>query len=163
MTYPFSIIRSAILLSNIAPKLFGSDLHTVCREYEAAHGGTPLGTTAYRVFSARAVRLTNPELVGKMVAEVEKLFNHDIFVHRMREAEGGPIVDCTVRTVLKENAILAVSGGLGELVNDADQFGPELKDVPLLDFSTELRDLVVASKASRLVMALLTIAGGNFM
>lgn len=147
VTYPFGTIGSAILLANIAPKLFGFDLPAVCREYEAAHGGTPIGTTAYREYSARAVRLTNKDLIGKTVAEVEKIFNNEVFVRRMREVEGGPIIDCTARTVLKENAILAVSGGLGELVNDADRFGPELKDVPLLDFSTELLDLVVTNKA----------------
>lgn len=147
VTYPFGTIGSAYMLANIAPKILGFDLAKVCQEYEREHGGTKVGTTAYREFSARALRLTNASLVGKTVEDVEKMFNNEIFIRRIRANETAPIVDCHGDTVLTENAILAVSGGLAALIAYEDQFGPELKDVPLLDFSTELLDLVVTNKA----------------
>lgn len=147
VTYPFGTIGSAYMLANIAPRILGFDLAKVCKEYEASHGGAKIGTTAYREFSARAVRLANPALIGKTVEEVEKLFRNEIFVRRLRAAEGSEIVDCKRDTVLTADAILAISGGLSALLAYADEFGPELKDVPLLDFSTELLDLVVTNKA----------------
>ncbi|MET4896591.1 TrkA C-terminal domain-containing protein [Sphingomonadaceae bacterium jetA1] len=147
VTYPFGTIGSAYMLAAIAPKILGFDLVKVCQEYEAAHGGKKVGTTAYREYSARAVRLTSEALIGKSVAEVEELFRHEIFIRRMRTVEGGSIIDCQRDTILTENAILAVSGGLSALLAYTREFGPELKDVPLLDFSTELLDLVVTNKA----------------
>ncbi len=60
VTYPFGTIGSAYLLANVAPKVFGFDLARECENYEREHGvGTPIGTTAYREYSARAFRLTN--------------------------------------------------------------------------------------------------------
>ncbi|MFG1269344.1 aspartate:alanine exchanger family transporter [Xanthobacter versatilis] len=147
VTYPFGTIGSAFMLANIAPKLLGFDLVKVCQDYEREHGGNKIGTTAYREFSARAVKLANTGLVGKTVEDVEKMFHNEIFIRRMRTSAEGPIVDCKRDTVLTEGAILAVSGGLSALLAYADEFGPELKDVPLLDFSTELLDLVVTNKA----------------
>jgi putative transport protein len=147
VTYPFGTIGSAYMLANIAPRVLGFDLVKVCEDYEREHGGTKIGTTAYREFSARAVRLNNSGLVGKTVEEVERKFCNEIFIRRMRVVEGAPIVDCKGDTVLTEGAILAVSGGLSALLAYAHEFGPELKDVPLLDFSTELLDLVITNKA----------------
>ncbi|MFG1371292.1 aspartate-alanine antiporter [Xanthobacter oligotrophicus] len=147
VTYPFGTIGSAFMLANIAPKVLGFDLVKVCQDYEREHGGNKIGTTAYREFSARAVKLANTGLVGKTVEDVEKMFHNEIFIRRMRTSMEGPIVDCKRDTVLTEGAILAVSGGLSALLAYADEFGPELKDVPLLDFSTELLDLVVTNKA----------------
>ncbi|MDG5496219.1 TrkA C-terminal domain-containing protein [Niveispirillum sp. BGYR6] len=147
VTYPFGTIGSAYALANFAPKLLGFDLAKVCQEYEAAHGGKKVGTTAYREYSARAVRLVSEALIGKTVEQVEKMFGNEIFIRRMRSVEGGVIIDCQRDTILTENAILAVSGSLSALLAYAHEFGPELKDVPLLDFSTELLDLVVTNKA----------------
>ncbi|MCM2474311.1 aspartate-alanine antiporter [Rhizobium sp. CG5] len=148
VTYPFGTVGSAFLLANLAPKFFKFDLVKVCAEYERDHGGnTTIGTTAYREYSARALRLTNTALVGKTVEEVESQFNNEVFVRRLRASEGAAIIDCQRDTVLTEGAILAVSGGLAALLAYENEFGPELKDVPLLDFSTELLDLVVTNKA----------------
>lgn len=147
VTYPFGTVGSAYLLANIAPKLFRFDLVKACEEYEREHGGGASGgTTAYREFSARAFRVTNPTLIGKTVREVETLFNHELFVRRMRASDGAAIVDCTRDSVLTENSIFAVSGSLAALLAHEDQFGPEVKDVPLLDFPTERLDLVVTNK-----------------
>jgi putative transport protein len=148
VTYPFGTVGSAFLLANLAPKFFKFDLVKVCAEYERDHGGsTAIGTTAYREYSARALRLTNAALIGKTVEEVESQFNNEVFIRRMRSSEGAAIIDCQRDTVLTEGSILAVSGGLAALLAYENEFGPELKDVPLLDFSTELLDLVVTNKA----------------
>lgn len=148
VTYPFGTIGSAYLLANIAPKLLKFDLAKECAQYEREHGGgAAIGTTAYREYSARAFRLANPSLIGRTVRDIESFFNHEIFVRRMRLADGADIVDCTRDTTVCEGAILAVSGGLASLLQHERAFGPEVKDVPLLDFPTELLDIVVTSKA----------------
>jgi putative transport protein len=148
VTYPFGTVGSAYLLANLAPKLLRIDLVKECAQYEREHGGgTFVGTTAYREYSARAFRVTNPALIGKTVREVETLLNHEIFVRRMRAGNEAAIADCTRDSVVTEGSILAVSGRLAALLAHEDQFGPEVKDAPLLDFPTERLDLVVTNKA----------------
>ena len=146
VTYPFGTAGSAWILATLAPKMLKFDLAAECEAYEKAHGtGVGNGTTAYREFSARAFRVNNPELIGKSVREIERLFNHEIFVRRVRN--GNRIVDCDDCTVIHENDVVAFSGGLSALIAYQDRFGVEVKDVPLLDFSTELLDLVVTNRA----------------
>lgn len=147
VTYPFGTVGSAYLLANLAPKLMGFDLAQECERYARDHGvGGAIGATAYREYSARAFRLSNTALVGKTVLDVETLFNHEVFVRRMRVTEGAAIVDCARDTVLTEGAVLAVSGGLAGLLAHEDRFGPEVKDVALLEFATEQLDVVVTNK-----------------
>ncbi len=147
VTYPFGTAGSAWFLATFVPRLFKFDLPKVCEEYEAAHGtGNAGGTTAYREFSARAYRWENPDLFGLTVDQIEARYGHAIFVRRMRVGEGAPIVDCVGGTPLQPGAIVAISGTLDALLAHEKSFGTELKDVPLLDFSTELLDLVVTNR-----------------
>lgn len=147
VTYPFGTAGSAWFLATFMPRLMKIDLPKVCREYEGAHGnGAALGTTAYREFTARAFRWTNPELVGLRVHEIEKRLGNKVFVRRVRLQENGSIADCTRDTVIPAGSIVAVSGAMSPLLTHGPQLGPELKDVPLLDFSTELLDLVVTNR-----------------
>lgn len=147
VTYPFGTAGSAWFLATLMPRLLKVDLPKACREYEEAHGaGGPLGTTAYREFTARAFRWTNAELAGLSVREIEQRFGNAVFVRRMRPSEGAAIVDCDRDTRIPKGAIVAVSGAMNPLLEYGREFGPELKDVPLLDFSTELLDLVVTNR-----------------
>ncbi|MBB5884701.1 aspartate-alanine antiporter [Xanthomonas sp. LMG 8992] len=147
VTYPFGTAGSAWFLATVVPRVLKFDLPKECAEYEAAHGtSNAIGTTAYREFSARAYRWENPALAGLTVDEVEARYDHRIFIRRMRARGGATIVDCVGDTRLPAGAIVAVSGALDALLAHDASFGTELKDVTLLDFSTELLDLVVTNR-----------------
>lgn len=147
VTYPFGTAGSAWFLASFAPKLLRFNLVEECKTYERENGsGKTIGTTAYREFSARAFKLNNSALFGKTVAEVEARFNNDIFVRRVRPVSGSAIVDCNASTRIEQNDIVAISGTLNALLQYQHEFGEEVKDVPLLDFSTELLDLVVTNR-----------------
>jgi len=147
VTYPFGTIGSAWFLASFAPKVLGFNLVEECKQYEQENGtGGTIGSTAYREFSARAVQLTNTELFDLTVTQVEARFNNELFVRRVRTAIDGVIVDCQGNTRIQRNDIIAISGTLNALLQYQNQFGAEVKDVPLLDFSTELLDLVVTNR-----------------
>lgn len=146
VTYPFGTAGSAWFLASFAPKVLGFNLVEECKTYEKENGsGHTVGSTAYREFSARAFQLNNVDLFDKTVSEVETMFNHEIFVRRVRQAVGAKIVDCEGSTRIQRNDVVAISGTLTALLKYQHHFGKEVKDVPLLDFSTELLDLVVTS------------------
>lgn len=145
VTYPFGTVGSAWILSKLAPKWLKIDLVASAREYEQAHvqaaGNAP---TAYRDFSARAYQVVEPELFGKSAREIETLFDHQVFVRRVRE--DGAIVDCDADTVIQRNAVVAIAGCLDTLVKRQGQIGPEIDDKLLLAFPTELLDVIVTKK-----------------
>lgn len=146
VTYPFGTAGSAWILSTLAPKLFGFNLAEACADYESSHSvGHDVGPTAYREYSARAFEFGHAELAGQTVDQIENHFEHQIFVRRVRQ--GDRIVDCVGDTVIPAGALVAISGSLKALLAYQDQFGREVKDVALLDFSTELLDLVVTNRA----------------
>jgi len=145
VTYPFGTAGSAWILATLAPKMLKFDLVAACADYESTHSvGNAVGPTAYREYSARAFQFKHPALCGKTVDEIEKYFQNEIFVRRVRQ--GDSIIDCEGNTVIAADAIVAISGSLKALLAYQDQFGIEIKDVVLLDFSTELLDLVVTKR-----------------
>jgi len=147
VTYPFGTAGSAWFLASVAPKILGFNLVDECKRYEKENGSGPIvGSTAYREFSARAFLLSNPELYNQTVSEVEARFNNEIFVRRVRQIEGEMIIDCDGNTRIQHNDVVAISGTLNALLKYQQHFGQEVKDVPLLDFSTELLDLVVTKR-----------------
>ncbi|MGB8601784.1 MAG: hypothetical protein WCD42_06260, partial [Rhizomicrobium sp.] len=145
VTYPFGTAGSAWILSNLAPKFFKFDLAKSCKEYEQAHGSAKAtGKTANIAFGARVFELTNTELAGKTVSEIEHAMPKRIFIRRMRLNAG--IVDCQAQTVVPLGAAIAVSGASGDLVLLRDLIGQEISDTELLDFATEEVGIVVTQK-----------------
>lgn len=146
VTYPFGTAGSAWVLSNLAPKIFKFDLAKSCKEYEEAHGKAKnSGNTANIPYGARVFEMTNSELAGKTVSEIERALPKRVFIRRMRLNAG--IVDCQGQTVVPQGAALAVSGASVDLVQMRDFLGQEVSDTELLDFTTEEVGIVVTQKS----------------
>ncbi len=162
VTYPFGTAGSAWLLSSLAPKLMGIDLVKVCIEYEQLHGSVEtVSHSAYTEYSTRAFQLTNPAFFDKAITQIEALFDHQMIIRRIRNGKNSAIDDCQGNTLLLQGAILAVSGTLNNLVAHQNEFGPEVKDIELLNFPTERLDIVV-NKSPFIGKTLGMLAVGEF-
>lgn len=146
VTYPFGTAGSAWFLSSFAPRLLGIDLVQACKDYENQHGTPKIKNSAYRAYTSRSYKLTNPALWHKTVSEIEASTQHEITVRRMRPELNGKVVACEALTSLVPNASIAVSGPLYAVVKHQTTFGEEIRDEGLLDYAVEELDIVVLKK-----------------
>jgi putative transport protein len=147
VTYPFGTAGSAWFLSSFAPKLLGVDLVASCKAYEKEHGvKEKVSNSAYRKHIARAFEISQPEMFGQSLQQIEAMFDHQLIVTRMRQHDTAEIQSTDENTVLHQGNIVAVYGSLDDLLTYQNKFGPEIKDKALLDFSTEELDIVLQDK-----------------
>jgi putative transport protein len=150
VTYLFGTAGSAWFLATIGPKLLGVNLKAECAKMEEEMGGTPqeAGTmSAYRHVDVRAFRLTNRDLVGRPVRDLEAVFAPDRgFVERLRQ-NGGGVIECGPDTVLEDGAVVAVAAKTDVLLRRSQDIGPEVEDKELLSFDAAILDAVVTNKA----------------
>jgi uncharacterized transporter YbjL len=148
VTYIFGTAGSAWFLASVGPELLGVDLPAACKELEQKMGaGQPEAgvISAYSRLVARAYQLTNPNLVGKTLADFEAHFSpRRVFVERVRQ--GGKILAPSPELVLKEGDALALGSIRAALLEIEPEIGPELDDWELLDFRAESLDVVVTNK-----------------
>lgn len=149
VTYIFGTAGSAWILATLGPKILRIDLAEECRKYETELGGSLAASrdrlSAYTHFVLRAHRLTNPEWIGKTVAELEASFAMRTFVQRLRQY--GQIVEPTPQTVLRKDDVLAIAGRREVVVEGATRIGPEVDDRELMDIEIQILDVVVTNKA----------------
>lgn len=145
VTYPFGTAGSAWVLANLAPKMFKFDIAKVCREYEEKHGKSAKGKTANIPFASRVYTLANTNLAGKTVSAIEAMLPEGVYVRRARIL--GNIVECHADTVIPEGASIAVAGASENLVSLTDRIGAEASDKELLDFVTDVNEIVVTNKS----------------
>jgi putative transport protein len=150
VTYLFGTAGSAWFLATIGPKLLGVNLKAECAKMEEEMGGTPheAGTmSAYRHVDVRAFRLTNRDMIGRPVRELEAVFAPDRgFVQRVRQ-NGGGVVECGPDTLLQDGAVVAVAAKTDVLLRRSHDIGPEVEDKELLTFDAAILDAVVTNKA----------------
>lgn len=149
VTYPFGTAGSAWFLSSFAPKLLGIDLVASCKAYEKEHGvKEKVSNSAYRNHIARAFEISQPDLFGKSVKQIEAMFDHQLIISRIRQHDAADIEFTGADTVIHQGNIVAVYGLREDLLACQAQFGPEIQDKALLDFSTEELDIVLQDKST---------------
>jgi putative transport protein len=150
VTYIFGTAGSAWFLASVAPRLLGIDLKAECAKMEAEMGGAPQESgsmSAYRHVDFRAFRVTNRDLIGRRVRDVEAVFAPDrTFVERLRQ-NGGPALDCAPDTVVEDGAVVAVTARTEVLVRRGPEIGPEVDDRDLLSVEASALEAVVTNKA----------------
>jgi putative transport protein len=148
VTYLFGTAGSAWFLATIGPKLLRVNLPKAAKELESEMGATEAEagvSSAYSALLARTYRVTNSELIGKTVGEIEALVkNQRIFVEQIRQ--GGTIAPADLETVVNEGAVLAVVGPREAVLSHEQQLGPEVNDPELLNFPAELLNVVITNK-----------------
>jgi len=148
VTYIFGTAGTAWILSSLGPKLLGVDLAAACKKYETKLSGQEgvEGLSAYRRFTARSYRLENKKLIGKTVAEAEKLCGESrLTIERVHR--DGRLLDARAGTVLQAGDVVAVAGRHRVLVEAGEkEFGPEVEDRELLDVPVEAIDVVLTNR-----------------
>lgn len=149
VTYLFGTAGSAWFLSTIGPKLLGINLKEECAKMEAEMGAAPEeggGVSSYHQFDLRAYRLTNRNLVGRKVRDVEAVFAPERgFVERVRQ-NGGGLQYVEPDTVLEDGAVVAVAARTDSLVRHGPDIGPEVEDRELLSMDAAVLDVVLTNK-----------------
>jgi len=158
VTYIFGTAGSAWFLASIGPKILGIDLPTAAKQLEAEMGAGELEpgvTSAYQAVVVRAYRVTNPNLIGKKVSEIEAAgaqfrasaaegSTGRVFIEQIRQR--GSISACDPDTIVQEGAVLAIVGHRDAVLAHDQQVGPEVNDRELLDFPGEILDVVLTNK-----------------
>jgi putative transport protein len=148
VSYIFGTAGSAWLLATIGPRLMRVDLAAECKQLETQLGAgeQELGViSAARRFEVRTFRLTNERMANQTVAALEeRLRETRTAIERIRQ--GNDIVDAEPATVVRLGDVLAVVGRREVVVQDLN-IGPEVQDFELMDFPSEILDVVVTNKA----------------
>jgi len=146
------LIGTALLvwfIPNVGPKLMGVNLREEAermRGQEEAQGGADDVISAARSFDVRSYRVTNPDLVGKTVAEAERIPQRvRAFIVRIRS--GGTIVAADPDRVIREGDIIAVISPYAAHVTRGTTIGPEVSDPELLDLPVKSLDVVITRRA----------------
>jgi putative transport protein len=99
-----------------------------------------------RYFDIRAYRVTNPNLVGKTVSELEAL-PQDVRVFVVRIRHAGEIVDPKPTTVIRQGDVIAIIARQEVHVERGAKVGPEVDDKALLDIPVETLDVIVTRRS----------------
>jgi putative transport protein len=137
-------------IPNIGPKLMRVNLKEEGKKLQAKIAGSedsePGVLSAYQNFGVRAYRVTNEKLLDKTIAELEAMpKDRRVFISRIRQ-EGG-IIDPEPGTVIRRGDVIAVMTRTDVLMERGVEIGPEVNDKALIDFPSELLDVVVTNKA----------------
>ena len=170
VTYLIGTAALVWFLPTIGPKLMRTNLREEAarmRSQVGAGGDTPEGVaSAARSFDVRAYRVTNPNLVNKTIAELERLPEKArVFILRVRS--GDRILEAAPEVLVREGDVVAVIGRQEVHVTRGDVIGPEVSDPSLLDIPLESLDVVITNRSldgrSLAELARLQFARGVFL
>jgi len=143
------LVGTAVLvwyLPTIGPKLMGINLREEgerLRQSASAMAGPIDGVvSAARPFDIRAYRVTNPELFGKSIKEIEAL-PKQIRAYIVRVRHGDKVIEPNPDTIISENDVVAVITRHEIHVSHGERIGPEIGDLELLDMPVEALDVIV--------------------
>jgi putative transport protein len=146
--YLWGTIGTGVILSQLGPKLIGTNLEEACKQYEAemSKGQPETGMgSAWHQLQLRAFEIAaGGQAAGKTVSQTEALHPGErLFIERIRS--GGQIIDFDANTTLEAGDVVAVSGPTEALVA-LEQYAKEVADKELLDIPVESVDLVITHK-----------------
>ena len=146
--YLWGTIGTGVILSQLGPKLIGTNLEEACKQYEAemSKGQPETGMgSAWHQLQLRAFEIAaGGQAAGKTVSAIEALHTGErLYIERIRS--GGKIIDFDANTTLKAGDVVAVSGPTEALVA-LEQHAKEVADKELLNIPVESVDLVITHK-----------------
>jgi putative transport protein len=149
VTYLVGTATLVWFIPKIGPKLMRINLRDEAERMRAESGGGREAqegvVSAARTFDIRAYRVTNPNLIGRTIAEIETLPTENrAFIVRVRSGER--ILESVPGLVIHENDVVAVVARHAAHAARGEVIGPEVSDLQLLDIPVEALDIVVTSK-----------------
>jgi putative transport protein len=150
VTYLIGTAFIVWFLPNIGPRLMGVRLKEEAKKHQSQSGAPeelgPGVQSALTKFAVRAYRVSNEQMIGKTVGQLEALPRDvRVFISRIRHA--GTIVEAQPDTVIHKDDVVAVMSRSEALVARGTVIGPEADDRELLDFPVEVLDVVITNRA----------------
>jgi putative transport protein len=149
VTYLVGTAALVWYIPTIGPKLMGVNLKEEGARMKAAVGASDEAEgfmSAARPFDVRAYRVTNPNLFGKTIAELEALPERArVFIMRVRS--GDQLLESRPDLVVREGDSIAVIGAHELHATRGTNIGPEQSDRALLDMPVEALDVIVTNRA----------------
>jgi len=95
----------------------------------------------YKQLNLRAYRVTNEEIFGKTVSELEALFSREMAVEKLKRADR--VIDPAPVMVIQSGDVLAMVGDRRELLNTDEKIGPEVDDRSVVDLVGEILKICI--------------------
>jgi putative transport protein len=136
-----------ILICKYLPKWWGVDARAAARQYEDEFGVKNMdesGLTGYRPAGVRAYRVTNPDTVGKTVAQFRAKYPMYRVVNLVR---GNTALAITPEAVLEPDSVVAIGGRIEDLTDRMGLVGPEVADQKALNIPLDQAEILVTNKA----------------
>jgi len=150
VTYLVGTASLVWFLPTIGPKLMRINLREEGARVRAELTGSAepeLGfVSPIRYFDVRAYRVTNPDLQGKTVAQLETM-PVDFRVSVLRIRRGDKIIQATPDAIIDRDDVIVVLARKEAHVGRGTNIGPEADDDQLLDIPIEVLDVMVTSKS----------------
>ena len=150
VTYLIGTAFIVWFLPNMGPRLMGVSLKEEAKKHQSQSGLSqeqePGVQSALTKFAVRAYRVSNEQMIGKTVGQLEALPRDvRVFISRIRHA--GEIVEVRPDTVIHKDDVVAVMTRSEALMARGTVIGTEVDDRALLDFPIEALDVVVTNRA----------------
>ncbi|MFH1665120.1 MAG: aspartate-alanine antiporter [Candidatus Omnitrophota bacterium] len=149
ITYIFGV-AGLIVFFKLVPRLLGWDLKAEARKLEKAMSGSgdegmsPELFSWYKRLNLRAYKVTNEQVSGKSVRELEGLFNSRVVVDKLKKKDG--VIDPDPETRIESGDIVAIVGNRRVFPKANEMIGPEVDDKDVEDILGEILDICVIKK-----------------
>ena len=146
MTYVFGT-AGLILFVKFIPRIMRIDLKKEARKLEEEMSGGAAETERPELFSwykrlnLRAYRVTNENVTGKTIGELEAMFQGMVAVEKMKRQD--QIIEPEPDTVIKSGDVVALAGDRRQLINVNETVGPEVDDRSVLDLIGEILEICI--------------------
>lgn len=149
ITYIFGT-AGLVVFYKIVPKIMKINLKDEARKLEESMSGSAASEESSEFFSwhkqlnLRAYRVSNNNVAGKSLNEVEKLFPGKVAIDKVKR--GDQIINPEPDIALRSGDIVAIVGNRGELLSASSIIGPEVEDKDITDLIGEILDVYVFKK-----------------
>ena len=148
VTYLVGTAALVWFIPTIGPKLMGINLRDEAAklraEAEDRAGGGEGFMSAARTFDIRAYRVTNPDLIGRTIAEIETMPKARAFILRVRRDDA--VLLAVPDLSIREGDVVAVAARYAAHAAHGDVIGKEVSDLEILDIPVEALDVVVTNR-----------------
>jgi len=147
ITYVFGT-AGLIFFFKMIPRLMKIDLRSEARKLEEEMSGgsgeidkRPELFSWYKQLNLRAYRVTNQNILGKTVSELEALFPRKMAVEKLKRADR--VIDPAPGTVIQSGDVVAMVGDRRQFLKADEKIGPEVDDRSVVDLIGEILNICV--------------------
>ncbi len=155
VTYIYGTAGSAWIMASVAPRMLGgiTNVKAACHDLESQMGNSEIDEIGFmnarRPVVFRAYKIANDWFGdGKTVEQLEAYFQSQdkrIFVERLKK-DNKIIEDILPGQILQKDDEIVISGRREFIVPEENWIGPEVVDLPLLEFPVEVLPVMIYKK-----------------